>query len=307
MNTRVCLRSGGVALVLVSDEGGLPRVLHWGADPGPLTDEDVVGLTVADRWGVAPNGPDTGMVLGIVPEGRFGWSGTPGLVGSRDGADWSPEWTLVGATIDGAPLEERLVDAGAGVVEYRAEAPASGLALAVVVEMLAGGLVRAKAEVTNLGESTYRVDELTVNFPVPSEAREILDFGGRWGNERAVQRGVLNQGSHRRESRLGRTGANSAYVLNLGVAGFGYRGERCGACTPRSPATTSTRPSATTSARTSSAAANSCSPPRATWPAGSPTRRRGRTSTTRTASTSRPPASTTTCVRSPSTPRPRVR
>jgi alpha-galactosidase len=164
------------------------------------------------------------MVLGIVPEGRFGWSGTPGLVGSRDGADWSPAWNLVSATLDGAPLGELLVDTGAGVVEYRAEAPASGLALAIVVELLDSGLVRAKAELTNLGDSGYRVDELTVNLPVPSQARELLDFGGRWGNERAAQRGVLGQGAHRRESRFGRTGANSAYVLSLGAAGFGYRG-----------------------------------------------------------------------------------
>ena len=81
MDTRVCLRADGVAIVLVNEDGGLPSVLHWGADPGPLTDDDVAALSVAARWGVAPNGPDTGMVLGIVPEGRFGWSGTPGLVG----------------------------------------------------------------------------------------------------------------------------------------------------------------------------------------------------------------------------------
>jgi alpha-galactosidase len=224
MDTRVCLRADGVAIVLVNEDGGLPSVLHWGADPGPLTDDDVAALSVAARWGVAPNGPDTGMVLGIVPEGRFGWSGTPGLVGSRDGADWSPAWNLVSATLDGAPLGELLVDTGAGVVEYRAEAPASGLALAIVVELLDSGLVRAKAELTNLGDSGYRVDELTVNLPVPSQARELLDFGGRWGNERAAQRGVLGQGAHRRESRFGRTGANSAYVLSLGAAGFGYRG-----------------------------------------------------------------------------------
>ena len=224
MDTRVCLRADGVALVLVSEDGGLPRVLHWGADPGPLTVDDVAALALADRWAVAPNAPDTGLILGVVPEARFGWTGTPGLVGSRDGADWSPEWSLAGASIDGVPLGDRLVDAGASAVEYRAEAPDSGLGLRLVVELLSSGLVRVKAELTNLGETTYRVDELTVNLPVPSEAREILDFGGRWGNERAAQRGVLNQGSHRREGRIGRTGANSAYVLSLGVQGFGYRG-----------------------------------------------------------------------------------
>ena len=49
MDTRVCLRADGVALVLVSKDGGLPRVLHWGADPGPLTDDDVAALALADQ------------------------------------------------------------------------------------------------------------------------------------------------------------------------------------------------------------------------------------------------------------------
>ncbi|MDF1490165.1 alpha-galactosidase [Tessaracoccus caeni] len=223
MDTRICLRADDVALVLVTEDGGLPWVLHWGADLGALSDDEATALIEGDRWVQAPNGPDHGLILGVVPEARFGWSGTPGLIGSRDGADWSPDWRLSGVTIDGVAVTDGLTQSGPAVVEYRAEAPASALALSLVVELLPTGLVRAKAQVTNLGESTYRVTELTVSLPVPSEAREILDFGGRWGNERAAQRGVLNQGAHRRESRFGRTGANSAYVLSLGTAGFGYR------------------------------------------------------------------------------------
>lgn len=222
MDTRVCVRANGVALVLVTEGDGLPWVLHWGADCGELSDDEIAALIEADRWVLAPNGPDQGLILGVVPEARFGWSGTPGLIGSREGSAWSPGWRLNSVTIDGDPVEG-LVHAGPAVIAYRAEAPAEGLGLTITVELLPSGLVRAKAELTNLGETVYRLAELTVNLPVPNEAREILDFGGRWGNERTVQRGVLNQGAHRRESRFGRTGANSAYVLNLGTAGFGYR------------------------------------------------------------------------------------
>ncbi|MEZ5085737.1 MAG: glycoside hydrolase family 36 N-terminal domain-containing protein [Tessaracoccus sp.] len=219
MDTRVCVRADGVALVLVTEGDGLPWVLHWGADCGELSDDEIAALIEADRWVLAPNGPDQGLILGVVPEARFGWSGTPGLIGSREGSAWSPGWRLNSVTIDGDPVEG-LVHAGPAVIAYRAEAPAEGLGLTITVELLPSGLVRAKAELTNLGETVYRLAELTVNLPVPNEAREILDFGGRWGNERTVQRGVLNQGAHRRESRFGRTGANSAYVLNLGTAGL---------------------------------------------------------------------------------------
>ena len=105
MNTRVCLRAGGVALLVVSEGGRLPRVVHWGADFGALTDVDATTLALADRWSVAPNSPDEGLVLGVLPEARYGWTGTPGLIGSRDGADWSPAWSLVSASVDGVALD----------------------------------------------------------------------------------------------------------------------------------------------------------------------------------------------------------
>lgn len=202
-------------------------------------------------------------------------------------------------TIDGDPVEG-LVHAGPAVIAYRAEAPAEGLGLTITVELLPSGLVRAKAELTNLGETVYRLAELTVNLPVPNEAREILDFGGRWGNERTVQRGVLNQGAHRRESRFGRTGANSAYVLNLGTAGFGYReGEVWGVHTAFSG-------NHIHQAQRDYLGANLlggglCCLAREIWPPAGPMPRRGSTSTTRVAWTARRRVSTVTCDRFPCT------
>lgn len=90
MDTRVCVRADGVALVLVTEGDGLPWVLHWGADCGELSDDEIAALIEADRWVLAPNGPDQGLILGVVPEARFGWSGTPGLIGSREGSAGAP-------------------------------------------------------------------------------------------------------------------------------------------------------------------------------------------------------------------------
>ena len=59
---------------------------------------------------------------------------------------------------------------------------------------------------------------------MPSHATELLDFGGRWGAERTPQRSPLSQGTHLRENRRGRTGADAATVLHAGTPGFGFDG-----------------------------------------------------------------------------------
>ena len=75
---------------------------------------------------------------------------------------------------------------------------------------------------TNLGEP-YEVNDLVLAFPVPAVGREILDMAGRWGKERVPQRRPLTVGTHLREGRKGRTGADAATVLHVGTPGFGFR------------------------------------------------------------------------------------
>ncbi len=103
-----------------------------------------------------------------------------------------------------------------------AEDTTAGLAVRITVEVLVSGLVRTRAAVTNTAAGTYTVDDLTVALPVPSRAREVLDFAGRWGKERTPQRRELVVGTHERDSRKGRTGADAATVLSVGEPGFGF-------------------------------------------------------------------------------------
>jgi hypothetical protein len=53
-------------------------------------------------------------------------------------------------------------------------------------------------------------------------AREILDFAGHWGKERVAQRRPLTAGVHLREGCKGRTGADAATLLHVGVPGFSF-------------------------------------------------------------------------------------
>ncbi|MFD0866983.1 alpha-galactosidase, partial [Tessaracoccus lubricantis] len=135
---------------------------------------------------------------------------------------WTPAWRLTGTTFDGRALADGFAEEGPGALEFSATADDAGLALALRVELLPTGLVRAQATVTNTADDEYSVDQLALAMPVPKRATEVLDFGGRWASERVPQRFDLTIGTHRREGRRGRTGHDAAYVLHVGERGFGY-------------------------------------------------------------------------------------
>lgn len=221
MATTIHLRSDGVS-VLVHTDGGLPEVRHWGADLGDLSEGDVATQLAATAFTAELNNVMAPLRVGLLPEARWGWVGTPGLIGSRRGRGWTPAWRLTRVAVDGAEVGDGLVTAGAGAVDYVATADDAGLTLALTVELTAEGLVRARAALTNVGEDEYSVDQLTLALPLPNRAGEILDFGGRWAQEHVPQRFELTIGTHRREGRRGRTGPDSAYVLSAGEKGFGY-------------------------------------------------------------------------------------
>lgn len=217
------LRAEAVSVIIDCSAGRLPAIAYWGGDLGELTADDVTAIVAAEATGRGahrdlPSGP------ALLPEGWTSWTGRPGLSGSRNGTDWSPKFTSTEATLSGRVLEdhERVITAGAAAVEVRAEDTTAGLELMITIELTAGGLLRSRARVINSGTEPYLVNDLVLAYPVPERAREILDFAGRWGKERFPQRSELTVGTHLREGRRGRTGADAATVLHVGVPGFSF-------------------------------------------------------------------------------------
>lgn len=206
----VHLTAGGVSLVLDCRDAALPAVVHWGEALGPLDADALTELVDADVAPVAQNEMDDPVRVAVLPEPNRGWSGRPGLSGHRDGRDWSPAFTVRSLDVTDTTVTADAVD------------DTAGLAVRVTIEVLVSGLVRARVAVTNTAAGDYTVDDLTVAMPIPSGAREILDFAGRWGKERTPQRRALVVGTHQRESRKGRTGADAATVLTVGEPGFGF-------------------------------------------------------------------------------------
>lgn len=216
----VHLRAAGVSLLLDLSQGRLPAVLHWGADLGDLSAADAAAIADATVTPVPPNAVDVPVRIAMLPELHAGWLGRPGVSGHREGAAWSPRFV-----VESARLGEREIaghtDSGPGTLLVRARDEGLALTVELETQLLPDGLVRTRATLTNEGEP-YTLDDLVIALPVPSTAREVLDFAGRWGKEKVPQRSELTVGNHVRENRRGRTGADAAGIVHLGERGFGF-------------------------------------------------------------------------------------
>ncbi|GIG27794.1 alpha-galactosidase [Cellulomonas marina] len=215
----LALRAGGTALLLDCTGDRLPRVLHWGEDLGDLDDAALADLRLAAEPGLASGQADVVVPLSLVAEQSAGWMGTPGLTGHREGRDFSTAF-LVTALTHERPAGDPSV---AHRVRVDARDETAGLALGLDVELLHPGLVRLRAEVTNVVEGLFDLATLDVNLPVPLTSDEILDLTGRHLRERTPQRHAFTLGTHLRESRRSR-GHDASLLLAAGERGFGWRG-----------------------------------------------------------------------------------
>lgn len=226
-NACIALRTEGVSVVVDLSRGQLPAIVHWGADLGELTPTDVAALVLGTVTPSANNIVDEPVRLAVLPEHWTGWTGRPGISGSRSGRAWSPRFTTRVVRLNGSELtspdsDPEVVNSGPATVEVTAVDEAAKLELRIELELTIGGLLRGRVELSNTGADAYALDDCVLTFPVPPVAQEILDFAGRWGKERVPQRRSLGVGTHLREGRRGRTGADAATLLHLGEPGFGF-------------------------------------------------------------------------------------
>ena len=193
----IALRSDGVSLVLDVSAGQLPAIVHWGADLGTLELADVQALILAN---IDPGGAsvvDEPFRLAVLPEHWTGWVGRPGLSGSRAGRAWSPKFTASEVRINGNPVsgtEERatVINVGLASVAVDAVDEVAQLQVQITIELTAGGLIRACANVINNSDDPYTVNDCVVAFPIPNMpgrswispatgARNGYRSGARWG------------------------------------------------------------------------------------------------------------------------------
>ena len=228
MNHVVALRRAGTAVLLDVSGTALPRVLHWGSDPGLVKGGQVAaseaeGLLITALTAVPNNALDQPVGLTVLPTQHDGWLGTPAITGDRSAVaglqlslSAEPDW--LGHPDD--PYGMRIV----------ASDPAAQVEVTLEWQLDDFGVLRTWAELANTGCDDYRLAALRQLLPLPSRAQEVLDLTGRWCRERFPQRSPLQQGTHLRSSRRGRTGHDATLLMSAGTPGFGFRHGEVWAC-----------------------------------------------------------------------------
>jgi alpha-galactosidase len=207
----VHLRRDGTGVVLELADDATPAVLHWGADLGDLGTDELTGLALARRPPYVDSVVTAPPWVPVLPQHADGWLGRPGLVGHRAGRAWSVRLDGVRHQVTPTTVSSDGVD------------EAAHLRVTSQLELLAGGVLRVRAAVTNLGDEPYEVVALEPALPVPVVAVEVLDTTGRHAHERHPQRRPFDVGAWVREARGGRPGHDAPTVLCAGSAGFGWQ------------------------------------------------------------------------------------
>ncbi|MDN3310299.1 alpha-galactosidase [Microbacterium oryzae] len=204
-------RSAGAALVVAFRDDGLPEVLHWGSDPGPVDAASLAALDAAAARQVSASALDEPWPLTILPTERDGWQGRPGIAGAIGGVPLLPSWRVAAVEID---------DRG-----FSLRAEADGVRLQSSLRFDEAGVLLVSHTLVNTGDEAIALAALEATLPLAERATELLDFSGRWTRERTPQRRPIGMGSHSRESRRGRTGHDAPLVAVAGTPGFS---DRCG-------------------------------------------------------------------------------
>ncbi|MEU1971578.1 alpha-galactosidase [Microbacterium sp. NPDC019599] len=208
------LRRGGTSVVVDLDAYGGPAIVHWGEELVHSTPQTLQGLAVAARPQRVSGGLDATPRLTVVATPATGWLGTPAFEGHRSGAAFSARFDVAGVQSNDHRAVLALVDSEAR------------LAAQVELRVGTGGLLHQRITLRNTGDTAYTVQSLHLAFPVPWDATELFDTTGRHLRERSAQRRAFTFGTHLRESRRGRPGADATLLLAAGRPGFGFESGR---------------------------------------------------------------------------------
>lgn len=210
-----------VSVLLTQTGDSLPVLAHWGPRLDASDDDLSVYATTPVRTGIDGES-DVPYEPSMLPEHSFGWAGLPGLRVHRGGAGWSPLLVVTGVSLDGETVPEgAVVQTGSALVTVEASDAEAGIAVVLEIDLSAAGLLRTRATVRNSHDvGTLEIIGVDPSLRIPAEAREILDFAGRWGTEKIPQRHPVVVGTHSRSSRRGRTGLDATTVIAVGTPGF---------------------------------------------------------------------------------------
>ncbi|WP_243077102.1 alpha-galactosidase [Microbacterium sp. SS28] len=225
MTTRhVHLQAEGVSVLLEHRPRGLPRVLHWGAALGAVTDDDAAALAAALSRQSSKGTLDAAWQVSLSPAEGDGWTGRPGMQLRRGGVLHHARWVET----DHVATDDALV--------ARARDAASDLELTVRVSIETGGVVWVAQSLRHTGDpvaapppgaadatpgasgrvgpsAPVEIEWLESALPVPTTTDTLTTFDGRWAREKRPVTTAMPAGSTVRQSRRGRPGHDAPTVV----------------------------------------------------------------------------------------------
>ncbi|MGC8511868.1 MAG: alpha-galactosidase [Acidimicrobiales bacterium] len=198
----------------------MPKVVHWGADLGELSEPQAHALIRAATPGVPHAGLDTFERPSVLSERLRGQAGPLGVSGRRgDGTGWSVHFT---EQVGSAEMPAG-VAWGLGHLAAVAEDPASGLRARSELVLHDSGILEVVTSLTNISDTVYQLDGLTPALPVPATAQALLSLSGHWAYERIPELLPISFGVWQRDSTEGRSGHDFPIALTVCEKGCGWR------------------------------------------------------------------------------------
>lgn len=185
-----------IAELIVEVIDGALVFTHWGAVSGAVSGALSQDLSRAQIPSVTNSGFDAVQNPGVMREASRGFLGRSALSGHRNGKAWSSHF------------EVKTFDASDSDISVLLKDSYAELSLAYKITIDSFGVLTLQVELKNIGSSQYTVNEFIYWLPLPQEAKQSLDFSGRWSNERQPQRREIATGTWVRDSREGRSGHN---------------------------------------------------------------------------------------------------
>ncbi len=192
MSSERAILTASTAELIVDVIDGALVISHWGAPLGSASADLLRALTPA----VTNSGFDSVQSPGVMREGSRGFLGRSALSGHRNGSAWSSHFVVTDLVSDKKSIKASLTDTYARLL------------LTYTFELDTYGVLTLEAIIENKGADNYTLNEFIYWLPLPQEARQSLDFAGRWSNERHPQRRDIETGTWVRDSREGRSGHN---------------------------------------------------------------------------------------------------
>lgn len=197
----ITLSSPSTSLIFDVSDNNLV-IKHWGIHIGDAGS----GLRAATTKPVAHSGFDDPLAAGVLREHSRGFLGHPTISGHRNGQAWSTLFSLTKIDHSSSFLSAHFADNSAQ------------LTLELKYHLNEFGILKVSAELKNVGDDSYNLEQFTYWLPLPDRAGEVMDFTGRWSHERHPQRDSIRYGLTSREIREGRSGHDYT-IAQLALAG----------------------------------------------------------------------------------------